>query len=90
MKISDVNEPSIEKSFTFSYQVTNEDVARTQRKLKRADEIGLTLFILDEDVTSKELKELEEYIIDNYIDLDIDVPPELKEKYRRLKAQYDA
>lgn len=35
-----------------------------------------------------ELKNLEEFIIDNYIDLDKDIPEELKDKYKILKNQY--
>ena len=89
MDVLDIKKPTLAKPLTFSYKVTDEDYARTQRRLRRADEIGLRLFVLDEDIVSKELKCLEEYIIDNYIDLDRDIPEELKEKYMQLKSQVE-
>lgn len=88
MDTFDIKKPIINKSLNFSYKVTDEEYARTQRRLKRADEIGMKLFILDEDNISAELKDLEEYIIDNFIDLDKDIPKDLKEKYINLKEQY--
>ena len=80
MEILDIKKPTLSEPLTFSYKVSDEDFARTQRRLRRADEIGLKLFILDDDTTDEELRNLEEYIIDNYIDMDIDVPEKLKER----------
>ena len=49
--------------------------------------IGNRVFILDEDEIPEELEDLEYYIIDNYLDMDLDVPEELKKKYLDLKKK---
>lgn len=89
MKTSNIKKPTLTEPLSFSYKVTDEDYARTQRRLKRADEIGLKLFVLDEEILSEELKNLEDYIVDNFIDLDKDIPNEIKEKYKSIKEQYE-
>lgn len=68
-----------------SYSVSPAEMEAFRRKKRQAYELGIELFILDEDETDKELQELEYYIIDNYLDLDKDVPDSLKEKYLLLK-----
>ena len=61
---------------------------RFRRKKQRAKELGINLFVLDEDDIPEELLELEYYIIDNYLDMDLDVPEDIKKKYLELKKQF--
>lgn len=51
----------------------------------RANELGIMLFVLAGNDSSSELQEIEDFIIDNYIDMDLDVPEDLKTKYLSLK-----
>jgi hypothetical protein len=70
------------------YTVVKEDEERMHRRRVRANELGIKLFLLDdEEDTPDELQELEDYIVDNYIDMDIDVPEEIKKKYLYLKTK---
>ena len=80
-----IKKPQITTPFNYSYSVSPEDMEKLQRKKKRAEEIGIRLFVLDDDAVPKELQELEDYIIDNYLDNDLDIPDELKKKYSELK-----
>ncbi len=68
-----------------SYSVSPAEMEAFRRKKRRANELGIELFILDEDEMDKELQELEYFIIDNYLDMDKDIPDPLKEKYIKLK-----
>lgn len=43
--------------------------------------------MLDNEEMPEELEELECYIMDNYLDQDLDVPEDLKKKYKELKEQ---
>lgn len=85
MEAVEIKKPLLSKPLTFSYSVSDEEYDRTRRRLERADEIGLKLFVLDNEESSKELQELENFIIDNYIDMDIDIPDDLKKQYVELK-----
>lgn len=87
MDILDIKKPSLEEPLNISYSFTKNDEERMNRKLIRAEEIGMTLFVLDEKKESPELLELENYIIDNYLDLDLDIPEDIKNKYIQLKKQ---
>lgn len=87
MDIFTINKPQIENPLVYTYSVSNEDMERFKRKKQRAEELGIRLFILDEDDIPEELQELEYYIIDNYLDMDKDVPEEIKERYLKLKEQ---
>ena len=89
METLDIKKPVLSNPLSFSYKVTDEAFSRTQRRLKRADEIGLKLFVLDENNSPEELRKLEEYIVDNFIDLDKDIPEDIKEKYLSLKKQVE-
>lgn len=82
-----IEKPQIENPLVYTYSVSDDDMERFRRKKQRAEELGIKLFILDEDDIPKELQELEYYIIDNYLDMDKDVPEELKEKYLKLKEK---
>ena len=72
----------------YDYVVSEEEMERFNRKKERAKEIGIDLFILDERDIPEELEKLEDYIIDNYLELDLEVPEDLKKKYRELKNSY--
>ena len=62
----------------------------TERRERRAKELGISLYVLGEDKEKPdELQKLEDYIMENFIDLDLDVPAEIKEKYLALKKQFE-
>ena len=82
-----IKKPEINNPLVYTYSVSNEDMERFRRKKQRAEELGIKLFILDEDDIPEELQELEYYIIDNFLDMDKDVPEEIKEKYLKLKEK---
>ncbi|MBO6310144.1 MAG: hypothetical protein J6N70_15205 [Oribacterium sp.] len=82
-----IKKPEIMSTLTYPYSVSMDDMERFRRKKQRAKEIGIDLFILDTDDRAEELQELEYYIIDNYLDMDKEVPEDLKEKYRELKEK---
>lgn len=87
MEMLDVKKPILKQPLTISYSFTAADEDRLLRKLRRSEEIGLKLFVLDDDEVQEELQELENYIIDNFIDLDLDIPEEIKRKYIELKNE---
>ncbi len=63
----------------------------TERREHRAKELGIALYILGDDPDKNdELQRLEDYIVENFIDLDLDVPEDIKEKNLALKKQNDA
>lgn len=71
----------------FSYTIPLENIERQNRKVMRAEELGIKLFVLDGDDDESELQQLEDDIIYNYILMDLDVPEELKAKYLKLKKE---
>ncbi len=86
----DMESTSIEKPIKYDYSVSDDDMVRFRRKRQRAKELGIELFVLDSEEYPKELKELKElenYIIDNYLELDLDVPDDIKKKYLELKER---
>ena len=72
-----------------AYALVTDDIKQfTERREKRAKELGIALYVLGADRESvTELQKLEDYIMENFIDLDLDVPEEIKEKYLALKKQ---
>lgn len=88
MDIQIIEPPKIDKPLTYPYKVSQKNKEEYERKKKRAEEIGIHLFILDEDDLPTELKDLEQYIIDNYINMDLDIPEDIKQKYIELKQRY--
>ena len=76
---------TVTKSAPFSYTIPLENIERQNRKIMRAEELGIKLFVLDGDDDESELQQLEDDIIYNYILMDLDVPDELKTKYLKLK-----
>ena len=71
----------------FSYTIPLENIERQNRKVARAEELGIKLFVLDGDDDESELQKLEDDIIYNYILMDLDVPEELKAKYLKLNKE---
>ena len=68
--------------------ITDEIRQFSDRRECRARELGIPLYILGNDPEKdEELQRLEDYIIENFIDLDLDVPDEIKEKYLALKQE---
>ena len=50
--------------------------------------MGISLYILGADPDKNdELQKLEDYIMENFIDMDLDVPENIKEKYLSLKEK---
>jgi hypothetical protein len=58
----------------------------TERREQRAEELGIALYVLETDTRSDyEFQKLEDYIMENFIDLDLDVPEDIKKKYLEMK-----
>lgn len=79
-----------ELSYNTSYSVSPENWESFQRQNKRAEELGIDLYVLDGDDDESELQRLEDDIVYNYILMDLDVPEELKVKYLKLKEEVNA
>lgn len=83
----------VEKAIpTDTYQsplhITDELREFSNRRERRARELGIALYVLGDDPDKDdELQRLEDYIMENFIDLDLDVPEEIKAKYLKLKKQ---
>ena len=84
-----IEKPVIDKPYKAPFSYTKNDIDRMNRKRKRAAELGIKLFILDSEESNDRLKELEDLIIDDYIDMDKDVPEELKKEYLELKKAFE-
>ncbi len=67
--------------------ITDELREFTARREKRAKELGIALYVLGDDPGEDELQRLEDYIMENFIDLDLDVPDDIKERYLSLKKR---
>ena len=81
-----IKKPNPREPYISPLNITNEMKEFAERKEKRAKELGIPLYVLDtEDSINIELQKLEDYIMENFIDLDLDVPPDLKERYLSLK-----
>lgn len=85
MDIMSIKKPTLKKPYKSPYTYTQSDMDFMNRKRMRANELGIMLFVLDGNDSPSELQELEDYIVDNYIDMDLDVPEDLKSKYLLLK-----
>ncbi len=78
------------KTYKAPFSCSKDDMDKMKRRRQRAAELGIKLFMLDiEDIQDDRLQELENMIVDNYIDLDKDVPEELKREYIELKKKLD-
>ena len=75
-------------SYSFPLNITDEMREFTARRERRAGELGIPLYILGDDTDKDiELQELEDFIMDNFIDFDLDVPDDIKKKYIELKQR---
>ena len=83
-----IDKPTPKKTYVSPLKITDEIKQFTERREKRARELGIALYVLGAGRESiSELQKLEDYIMENFIDLDLDVPEEIKEKYLALKKQ---
>jgi hypothetical protein len=81
-----IEKPKPTKPYVSPLKITDEARKFTERREKRAKELGIALYILGDDLDkNEELQQLEDYIMENFIDLDLDVPDDLKEKYLSMK-----
>ena len=82
-----VDTPKPNNSYNSPLKITDEIRQFTERREQRANELGIALYVLgDEPQKDFDLQRLEDYIIENFIDLDLDVPEDIKEKYLILKS----
>lgn len=85
-----IHKPNPKKPYSFPLNITEEMRQLSDRRERRADELGIKLYMLDVDNNEmNELKKLEDYIVENFIDMDLDVPEKIKEKYLDLKKKYE-
>lgn len=83
-----VDTPKPKNSYNSPLNITDDLREFTERREQRAKELGISLYILgDEPEKDFNLQQLEDYIIENFIDLDLDVPEDIKEKYLLLKSK---
>lgn len=80
--------PKPTSSYSFPLDMTDERRQFTEHRERRARELGISLYILGTDTDKEtELQKLEDYIMDNFIDLDLDVPEKIKTEYLSLKEK---
>ncbi len=83
-----VEKPKPRNSYKSPLNITDEHRRFTERRERRAKDLGIALYVLGDDSGEEdELRRLEEYIMENFIDLDLDVPDDVKEKYLDLKRK---
>lgn len=81
-----MDKPTPKKPYVSPLNVTDDIKQFTERRENRAKELGIALYVLGADRESiTELQKLEDYIMENFIDLD--VPEEIKKKFLALKKQ---
>ncbi len=74
-------------NYKSQYIITDEMRQFSERRERRAAELGIALYILGKEPQKNlELREMEEYIVENFLDMDLDVPEDIKKKYLKLKA----
>ena len=80
--------PKPKKPYSFPLNISDDLRQYTERREKRAKELEIPLYVLGTDSEkAPELQELEDYIVETYIDLDLDVPEDIKQKYLELKQR---
>lgn len=89
MKEFIIEKPKLTKKYKSPFSASPKDIDRMNRRRIRAGELGIRLFVLDGNIVSDTLQELENRIVDEYIDKDIDVPEELKKEYLELKKKIE-
>ena len=81
-----VEKPKPKNMYKSPLRITVELREFTERRERRAKDFGIALYVLGDDIEEDtELTRLEDYIMENFIDLDLDVPDDVKEKYLELK-----
>ena len=86
MEFTMKKKPNPKKPYSFPLDITDEMRQLTERRERRANELGIKLYVLDgENEELTELQKLEDYIVENFIDMDLDVPEKIKEKYLAMK-----
>ncbi|MCR4755802.1 MAG: hypothetical protein K5868_09815 [Lachnospiraceae bacterium] len=77
-------------SYKSPLNITDDIRASSERREQRAKELDIALYILGDDPKKDdELQRLEDYIVENFIDLDLDVPNDIKEKYLAMRKSKD-
>ena len=83
-----VDMPKPKSTYKSPIKITDELREFTDRREKRAKELGIPLYVLGIDSDpDDEFQKLEDYIMENFIDLDLDVPADIKEKYLAMKKK---
>ena len=83
-----VDIPKPKSTYKSPIKITDELREFTDRREKRAKELGISLYVLGADPDQNdEFQKLEDYIMENFIDLDLHVPEEIKKKFLALKKQ---
>ena len=86
VELKDIPKPK--STYSFPLNITDERRQFTERRERRAKELGIPLYVLGVDPDpNDELQKLEDYIMDNFIDFDLDVPEDLKERYLTMKKE---
>lgn len=81
-----VDKPKPTSSYKSPLRIPDELKKFTERREQRAKELGIALYVLGTDTRSDdEFQKLEDYIMENFIDLDLDVPEDIKKKYLEMK-----
>ena len=87
MGVMRIEKPVLVEPLKYQYTVSAEDMERFRRKKQRAKDLGIEMFVLDEKEMPEELEELENYIIDNFLEMDLEVPDDIKRKYLDMKQE---
>ena len=83
-----VDIPKPKSTYKSPIKITDELREFTDRREKRAKELGIPLYVLGANPDQNdEFQKLEDYIMENFIDLDLDVPEDIKAKYLAMKKE---
>ena len=78
--------PKPTSTYNSPLKISDELRQFTERREQRAKELGIESYVLGADTQSDdEFQKLEDYIMENFIDLDLDVPEDIKKKYLEMK-----
>ena len=81
-----VEKPKPTSTYNSPLKISDELRQFTERREQRAKELGIESYVLGADAQSDdEFQKLEDYIMENFIDLDLDVPENIKKKYLEMK-----
>ena len=83
-----VDMPKPKSTYKSPIKISDELREFTDRREQRAKELGISLYVLGADPNQNdEFQKLEDYIMENFIDLDLDVPEDIKAKYLAMKKE---